>query len=52
MLGGRTLGLVPGEVVDLDTRTPHVIATRADEPLELLGLFGPQGERMHVRSGR
>lgn len=52
VLGGRTLDLVPGEVVEFDTRTPHVIANRTDEPLELLGLFGPQGERMHVRSGR
>ncbi len=52
VLGGRSLDLRPGEVVEFDTRTPHVIANRTDEPLELLGLFGPQGERMHVRSGR
>ena len=50
VLGSRTLDLGPGEVVEFDTRTPHVIANREDHPAELLALFGPQGERMHVRS--
>ena len=50
VLGRRTLDLGPGEVVEFDTRTPHVIANREDHPAELLALFGPQGERMHVRS--
>ena len=51
VLGGRVLDLKPGEVVEFDTRTPHVIANRGRHPTELLALFGPQGERMHVRSG-
>jgi len=51
LLGGRELDLGPGEVVEFDTRTPHVVANRGDHPAEMLGLFGPQGERMHVRSG-
>ena len=51
VLGPRELDLGPGEVVEFDTRTPHVIANRGDHPIELLALFGPQGERMHVRSG-
>lgn len=51
VLGRRSLDLGPGEVVEFDTRTPHVIANREDHPAEMLGLFGPQGERMHVRSG-
>lgn len=50
-LGGRRLDLGPGEVVEFDTRTPHVVANRGDHPAEVLALFGPQGERMHVRSG-
>jgi transcriptional regulator with XRE-family HTH domain len=49
VLGERELDLGPGEVVEFDTRTPHVIANRQDHPAEVLGLFGPQGERMHVR---
>lgn len=51
VLGHRVLDLGPGEVVEFDTRTPHVIANQRDHPSEFLGLFGPQGERMHVRSG-
>lgn len=50
VLGNRELDLGPGEVVEFDTRTPHVIANRGNHPAELLALFGPQGERMHVRS--
>ncbi len=50
VLGRRVLDLGPGEVVEFDTRTPHVIANQGDHPSELLALFGPQGERMHVRS--
>ena len=51
-LAGRVTDVGPGEVVEFDTRTPHVVANRGDIPTEILGLFGPQGERMHVRSGR
>jgi len=51
VLGRRVLDLRPGEVVEFDTRTPHVIANTGDHPTEVLALFGPQGERMHVRSG-
>src|SRR3954466_5992796 len=39
-----------GEVAEFDTRTPHWIGNPFDEPAEVLGLFGPQGERMHVRA--
>jgi transcriptional regulator with XRE-family HTH domain len=49
ILGSRELDLGPGEVVEFDTRTPHVVANRTGTPVEMLGLFGPQGERMHVR---
>ena len=51
VLGRRELDLVAGEAVEFDTRTPHVIANRGTRPVEMLALFGPQGERMHVRSG-
>ncbi len=51
ILGHRVLDLAPGEVVEFDTHTPHVIANHGDHPTEILALFGPQGERMHVRSG-
>lgn len=49
-LGGSVLDLAPGEVAEFDTHIPHVLANPGDHPTELLALFGPQGERMHVRA--
>lgn len=49
-LGAQEMVLEPGEVVEFDTRTPHAIANPAPHPAEALCLYGPQGERMHVRS--
>jgi len=51
VLGRQVLDVGPGEVVEFDTRTPHVIANQSDHATEILALFGPQGERMRVRSG-
>ena len=50
VLGEHDLVLEAGEVAEFDTRTPHWIGNPGDEPAEVLGLFGPQGERMHVRA--
>ncbi|RKN41473.1 helix-turn-helix domain-containing protein [Micromonospora endolithica] len=50
VLGARDLVLTEGEVAEFDTRVPHWLANAADEPAELLILFGPQGERAHVRA--
>lgn len=49
VLGSRDLVLGPGEVVEFDTRTPHWVANPGSAPAEALAIFGPQGERMHVR---
>jgi len=49
LLGDRDLTLGPGEVVEFDTRTPHWVGNPGPHPTEALALFGPQGERMHVR---
>ena len=40
----------PGEVAEFDTRVPHWFGSAGAEPAEVLVLFGPQGERMHVRA--
>ena len=40
----------PGEAAEFDTRVPHWFGSAGTEPAELLVLFGPQGERMHVRA--
>ncbi|MBA2716810.1 MAG: helix-turn-helix transcriptional regulator [Propionibacteriales bacterium] len=50
VLGGRDLVLSPGEVVEFDTRTPHWVGNPGPEPAEALAIYGPQGERMHVRA--
>ena len=50
VLGTRDITLEPGEVVEFDTRTPHWIGNPGPTPAEVLAIFGPQGERMHVRS--
>lgn len=50
VLGERDLVLGEGEVAEFDTRTPHAFVNPGPGPTELLTLFGPQGERMHVRA--
>lgn len=50
LLGAHDLVLTPGEVAEFDTRVPHCVTNAGPEPAELLNLFGPQGERLHVRA--
>ena len=50
VLGTRDLTIGPGEVVEFDTRTPHWVSSPGPHPAEVLAIFGPQGERMHVRT--
>jgi hypothetical protein len=49
---GADLDLVmtAGEAAEFDTRTPHWFGSAGPQPAELLVLFGPQGERIHVRA--
>lgn len=50
LLGEHDLTLTAGQVAEFDTRTPHWFGNPGPTPAEVLGLFGPQGERMHVRA--
>jgi transcriptional regulator with XRE-family HTH domain len=50
LLGEHDLLLSPGEVVEFDTHVPHWFGNDSNVPVEVLMLFGPQGERMHVRA--
>lgn len=50
VLGDHDLVLTPGQAAEFDTRTPHAFTAAGPDPVELLSLFGPQGERMHVRA--
>jgi transcriptional regulator with XRE-family HTH domain len=50
ILGGRDMVLGAGEAAEFDTRLPHWFGSAGEEPVEILSLFGRQGERMHVRA--
>jgi transcriptional regulator with XRE-family HTH domain len=50
VLGEHDLLLRAGEAAEFDTRVPHWFGRAGVVPVELLSLFGPQGERMHVRA--
>ncbi|MFD5185286.1 helix-turn-helix domain-containing protein [Streptomyces sp. NPDC058372] len=50
LLGEHDFELGEGEAAEFDTRLPHWFGAVGDHPAEVLSLFGPQGERMHVRA--
>lgn len=50
VLGDQDLVLVPGEAAEFDTRLPHWFGSVGGEAAEFLSLFGPQGERAHLRA--
>jgi transcriptional regulator with XRE-family HTH domain len=49
-LGEHDVVLTAGEAAEFDTHVPHGFANPGPGPAEVLMLFGPQGERMHVRA--
>ncbi|MET7282954.1 helix-turn-helix transcriptional regulator [Kribbella sp. NPDC005582] len=50
VLGDQDFILTVGEVAEFDTRVPHWFGNAGPGPAEMLCLYGPQGERMHVRA--
>ena len=50
LLSDRDLVLSPGEAAEFDTSLPHAMGSADGRPVELLILFGRQGERAHVRA--
>lgn len=50
ILGEHDLVLAPGEAAEFDTRLPHWFGGADAEAVEVLSLFGRQGERAHVRA--
>ncbi len=48
LLGDEDLTIEPGEAVEFSTWTPHWFGA-LDGPVELLGIFGPEGEKLHLR---
>lgn len=49
LLGDDDLVIEPGEAVEFSTLTPHWFGA-IDGPVELVAIFGSQGERVHLRS--
>jgi transcriptional regulator with XRE-family HTH domain len=49
LLGDDDLTVEPGEAVEFTTLTPHWFGA-IDGPVELITIFGPQGERVHLHT--
>jgi transcriptional regulator with XRE-family HTH domain len=50
LLGDQEVTLKAGEVAEFDTHLPHFVGNPGPRAAEVLNLFGPQGERLHVRA--
>jgi transcriptional regulator with XRE-family HTH domain len=50
VLADRDMVLQAGEVAEFDTRLPHWFGSTGEGQVEILSLFGREGERMHVRA--
>ncbi|WP_042383521.1 helix-turn-helix domain-containing protein [Streptacidiphilus melanogenes] len=50
VLADHDLVMKAGEAAEFDTRLPHWFGSTGVAPVEVLSLFGPQGERIHVRA--
>ena len=48
-VGDLDVVLRRGEVAEFDTREPHGFGSADGKAVEFLTLFGPEGERMHVK---
>ena len=50
LLGDQTLALTAGEAAEFDTHVPHWLGPDGELTVELLVLFGHQGQRAHLRA--
>ena len=50
LLGSSELILSAGEAAEFETRVPHWMGNADKDTVEFLALFGPQGEKAHVRA--
>jgi transcriptional regulator with XRE-family HTH domain len=50
ILGDQDLVLGPGEAAEFETRVPHWFGSAGRGAVEVLSLFGRQGERAHLRT--
>lgn len=50
ILGEHDIVLGVGEAAEFDTKNPHWFGAAGPVPVEILSMFGKQGERIHVRA--
>jgi transcriptional regulator with XRE-family HTH domain len=50
ILGEHDVVLGTGEAAEFDTRNPHWFGSTGDDSVEILSMFGKQGERIHLRA--
>ncbi|KQW04833.1 XRE family transcriptional regulator [Leifsonia sp. Root4] len=50
VLGEHDIVLGPGEAAEFDTQNPHWFGSTGAGPVEILSMFGKQGERIHLRA--
>jgi transcriptional regulator with XRE-family HTH domain len=50
LLGDQDVVLTAGEAAEFDTRVPHWFGCADEHPIEVLSLFGRQGERAHLKA--
>ncbi|MEV4094211.1 helix-turn-helix domain-containing protein [Streptosporangium saharense] len=50
IVADHDLVMGPGEAAEFDTRLPHWFGPADGSSVEVLNLFGRQGERMHIRA--
>jgi len=48
-LGDQVTTLTVGEAAEFDTRQPHGMASGSTRAAEILALYSPQGEQIHIR---
>ncbi|MBF6411776.1 helix-turn-helix domain-containing protein [Nocardia cyriacigeorgica] len=51
-LGSRDFVMAAGEAAEFDCRIPHWFGATGGGSVEVLSLFGKQGERIHLRTSR
>ncbi|MEC5185058.1 transcriptional regulator with XRE-family HTH domain [Cryobacterium sp. MP_3.1] len=50
ILGEHDVVLGTGEAAEFDTRNPHWFGSTGTDSVEILSMFGKQGERIHLRA--
>lgn len=50
VLGEHDIVMGAGEAAEFDTKNPHWFGAVGNSPVEILSMFGKQGERIHLRA--